>query len=216
MLRQSLSFLLKCSQTGIVWLFNCPEGCQHIIMHRQIKLNQITHIVITNLAMENLAGLIGLLSSLSLSSRLQNLVIYGPKGLWHYLQFLRKYSQTTFRYSLKIYIIEEGLLNCHPSYSIYANPVDMTLTDFEYIIIENEKIGRFKLLKANIFQINPGPIYGKLKQQHHLMLPDGCIVSGQYFTDPYCLGLKIIYLINIYGIRPSIEDTLISNRIIQK
>jgi ribonuclease Z len=213
MLNKSLSFLLKCSQTGVVWLFNCPEGCQHTLMQQRIKLNQITHIVITSLVIENLAGIIGLLSSLSLSSRLHTLVIYGPKGISHYLQFLRKYSQTTFRFCLDIHIIEQGFLDCNESYSIYAYPMDPAFTDFEYIIIENEKIGRFKPIKANRFQITSGPIYGKLKAQHRFVMPDGSIIAGKYFTDPYYIGLKIVYLINVHPTRSLIEYTFMSNKI---
>lgn len=212
MLNQSLSFLIKCSQTGQVWLFNCPEGSQHNLIKRNIKINQITNIIITHLHIDTIAGLMGLLSSLSLSSRVHKISIYGPPGILHYLNFCRKYSQTTFKYSLDIHTITYGYLSNHISNIIYALPINNHNSQISYNIIEKEKIGRFKLEKAQIFQINRGPIYGYLKAQERLLTPDGHIVMGRYFTDTYHIGLKIIYLIEKYSCRLSHELTNIPQR----
>lgn len=205
MLNQSLSFLVKCSQTGTVWLFNCPEGCQHILISQKIKIHLITHIVITHLSIDNIAGLMGLLSSLSLSSRINTINIYGPPGLFQYLQLARKYSQTTFKYSLSIYVIKSTHTSNYVYSTVHSYPKDAKNSKIEYTIIEKEKIGRFKSQKAKIFKITPGPIFGQLKAQGRLLTPCGTIVSGKYFTNPYSAGFKIIYLIEKYGSRSSSE-----------
>ena len=61
MIHKSISFLVKRSSMGIVWLFNCPEGCQHILIQKKIKLHQINNIFITSLDVKSIAGIIGLL-----------------------------------------------------------------------------------------------------------------------------------------------------------
>jgi ribonuclease Z len=216
MIQKSISFLIKRSSMGIVWLFNCPEGCQHILIQKKIKLHQINNIFITSLEIKNIAGIIGLLSSLSLNSRIHNLSIYGPQGLFQYLQLSRKYSQTTFKYKLNIYILKNGFIKINNLYDTYIYTRNPSINKLQCLILEEEKIGRFKPQKANIFQIKTGPWYGKLKSQYKLIGPDGCIITGKYFTNPYNLGFKITYLFHNYCFRNSIESTWISNIIKQK
>nr|BBI37152.1 Uncharacterized protein ycf56 [Palmaria palmata] len=199
MFNKSPSLLLKCSQTGIVWLFNCFEGCQHTLIKRNIKLHQINNIILTNLHLENMAGLMGLLSSLSLSSRIDKVNIYGPPGLTQYLQFARKYSQTTFKYNLLVRVVNYGYISIGPSYLIQVHRLDNRTEELVYNIIEKEKMGRFKSTKAQKFSIKSGPLYRNLKSHHSFICPDGNILSGIYFTHPYAIGLKLSYTTNANG-----------------
>nr|YP_009313207.1 Ribonuclease Z [Dichotomaria marginata]SCW21461.1 Ribonuclease Z [Dichotomaria marginata] len=206
MINNSLSFLIKCNLTTQVWLFNCPEGCQNTLVQNQIKIHQINNIILTSLEIDNISGIMGLLSSLSLSCRVQQVNIFGPPGIFQYLQLARKYSQTTFRYSLKIHIIHYGYLTINKHYLLYANPNDPYKHTFTYILLESEKIGRFQLYKAhNIYKLQAGPIYGQLKNHKRLIMPDGSIISGKYFTHQPTMGLKILYLKNLRAIRLSAE-----------
>lgn len=205
MLNKSPSLLLKCSQTGIVWLFNCFEGCQHTLIKKNIKLHQINNIVLTNLHIENIAGLMGLLCSLSLSSRIDKVNIYGPPGLIQYLQFARKYSQTTFKYTISIKVVNSGYVSISPSYLIYVYSLEKKAQELAYNVIEKQKIGRFKSTKAQIFHLKSGPLYRSLKLHYRFVCPDGNVLSGMYFTNPYATGLKVSHLINNYGTKISIE-----------
>jgi ribonuclease Z len=213
MIHKSISFLVKRSSMGIVWLFNCPEGCQHILIQKKIKLHQINNIIITSLDIKNTAGIIGLLSSLSLSSRIHTLSIYGPQGLFQYLQFLRKYSQTTFKYRLNIHILRYGFIKINSLCNTYIYPTDCSINQLQCIIFEEEKIGRFKPLKASIFQIKTGPLYGKLKSKCRLIGPDGCVARGKFFTNPYYAGFKAIYVFHKYCYRNFMEFTCTTSTI---
>jgi ribonuclease Z len=215
MFNNTISFLIKCTQKDIVWLFNCPEGCQHNLIQKKIKLQQINNIVITHLEIKNTAGIIGLLSSLSLNTRIKTLNIYAPAGLIKYLQLLKKYSQTAFKYNLKIHIIQYGFLRISSFCSIYIYPSNNNIKQLECILIEKEKTGRFKPLKAHLYKIHIGPLYGKLKAKYRLVGADGIVIKGEYFTYPYHLGIKIIYLTQKHGYRPSVEYTWTKSNIIK-
>ena len=132
----------------------------------------------------------GLLSSLSLSSRVHKIHIYGPPGIFQYLQYSRKYSQTTFKYSLEIHTIRYNYINNHLCNIIYALTSDSYNSQIQYSIIEKEKIGRFRSKKAHLFNIESGPVYGYLKSQGRFITPDGNILSGKYFTHDYSIGVK--------------------------
>ena len=205
MLNTSSNFLIRCSQTGAVWLFNCPEGCQQTLSKLKISINQIYHIVITDLNIETISGLIGLLSSLSLNDRVKDINLYGPPGLLAYITLARKYSKTTFRYHIDTYIKSHTYVHKSHDFYLYFHPINHIYTDLRYIFIEREQQGRFQSSKANKYGIKPGPIYGHLKMHKTYILPDGTIITGKYFTNTYSKGTKLLCFLNNYGFRFSYE-----------
>lgn len=209
-------FFIKCNQTGLVWLFNCPEGCQNILTHKKVKLNQITGIIITHLSIHYISGIIGLLSSFSLNNRQNKLKLYGPAGLQYYLQFLRKYSHTTFQYYLDVYIASQRYIDITKQYTLFIQPITKDYSDRLCCFIEQERKGKFKFKKAQIFQLPQGSLYGNLKRSKKFLLPDGQQICGKYFTNNSHLGLKISHSKNVYCKRNQIEiihntDILIIN-----
>lgn len=215
MINPSTSAILQCNQSDNVWLLNCPEGSQHTLLKQKIRIHQVNNIILTNLSIENLAGLMGFLSSLSLNSRIHQVNLYGPPGLSNYLKLARKYSQTTFKYNIAIYTLSYGYLASNFPYIICSYPFDTKNQQFEYVILEREQIGRFLLYKAESFKFISGPLYGDLKRQKRFLTPDGNILAGKFFTDRRSIGLKILYLIQVYAYRSSIESVLYSTEVIR-
>lgn len=211
MLQYIMSFLIKNHQTKLALLFNCPEGCQHILA-KTINFNQISGIMLVNLSIDSIAGMFGLLSTFSLNSRKQIFKIYGPPGLLQYIWFLRKYSYITFRYILDICIIKSLYIYLNRSLYLYSHLTNQQ--EFEVLIVENEMIGRFQSFKASNFQLLAGPLYKKLKHHYRFLLPDGSIIAGKYFTDQYYQGTKIICLFNLYSYRNSVEYTGSLNQVV--
>lgn len=187
------AFAVKIQDAGQVWLLNCSEGCQNILARKKIKISQITKIIITDLKIQNVSGLMGLLSSLSLNTVIKTIDLYGPKGLAEYLYLGRKYSQTNFRYALSIYRIETGLIIINNFYRMYAFKKLNTLFIYSYSILTSERPGHFNLLQATNFQLPLGPLFGNLKLGKDFILPDGTIIYGNKFVDNYYLGNKISF-----------------------
>nr|YP_009315256.1 Ribonuclease Z [Yamadaella caenomyce]SCW23711.1 Ribonuclease Z [Yamadaella caenomyce] len=198
MIYDHFNFFIKCSQTGEILLFNCPEGCQHILIKHKVKLHQINHIIFSDLSINNLGGLAGLLASLSLYKRINSINLYGPKGLLNYINLIRKYSQTTFKYN--IYVHTRTILSIQNKVLCWSinYPKDKACTSMMYSLFESEKQGRFQILKAKKYQIPTGPIYALLKLHRSFLLPDGTIIQGSFFTYPHIHGVKITTLTNPY------------------
>lgn len=197
-----MTFLLKNNRLSLVYLYNCPEGSQHKL-NKLIKHSQISSIILTDLTIDKIAGVFGLLSTFSLNSRNQVFSIYGPPGLLQYIQFIRKYSHTTFRYVIELYIVKS--LYVYLNSSMYLYNYLITQQEFAILIIENETTGRFKLSKASDFQLLAGPLYKSLKKHYKFVLPDGSIMMGKYFTDQYYQGAKLFCLFSSYAYRSCIE-----------
>lgn len=200
----NISFIIKFNNINEIWLFNCHQGCQHTFINKRIKINQISKIIISDLNSNNICGLLGLLSSLSLIQRNKSLHIYCPSGLDKYIKLGKKYSQTNFHYNLYLHILRTGLIINSNSCQIYSF---INKSKFEFIITNKEQKGRFKLNKAKNFNLMIGPLYGKLKKGSKFLLPDGYILDGNYFTSVNNKGMRTSCLSNKYNKRHSIETS---------
>ena len=192
-LSNKYSFFIKFKQLGDVWIFNSFEGCQHILAKHKVKISQIKKIIITDSSIKNISGLLGLLSTISLSTLTNNISIYAPKNLHKYIFLCRKYSQTNFRYILQVHTILDGLIvnkaNCH----LYALYLCNTFNIVDYLILLSELSGSFKSSNAIDYYIPFGPLYGDLKAGKNFILPDGSIVYSKNFIYGYYLGSKLVF-----------------------
>ena len=190
------SFLIKFSQRSDVWLFNCFESCQHILSIKKIKISQIKKIVITNNSINNISGLLGLLSSISLNTTTERIDLFGPNGLQYYIFGGRKYSQTNFRYKLYVHDLSHELIfhqwgiSCTNLYDIYLYGSD----NYNYLLLSQEKSGPFNSIKACNYSIPFGSLYGDLKLGKQFILPDGFIICNKKFVCGYFLGNRVTLL----------------------
>lgn len=208
-----INFIIRLTYLKEIWLINPSDGCQHSMNEQGIKIHQITKIIITNLHIENLAGLLGILSSLSLSGRIDSLHLYGPNGLEEYVDLCKKYSHTNFCYMLYFHILEKGLILDYSHYRLY---MILKKNYFEFFIIISERHGKFLLNKAQNFSIISGPLYGKLKQSFNFILPDGFVLNGYNFIQKSYIGSKIYVMLKNYNLRQYCENIIDSYTVIQK
>lgn len=202
------SFLIQFVMFKDIWMFNCYEGCQYIVNNNKFKINNISKIIITDLHINNISGLLGLLSSLNLIGRTKSLHIYGPKDLAFYLDLGKKYSHTNFNYVIYIHILTTGLIINYYHYRLYAFK---NRNRYEFIMIQLESYGTFILNKAKTHYLIPGPIYGQLKKGVNFILPDGLILDGKQFTLFNLFGDQVSFLLNRYCRRINIENHIVSS-----
>nr|YP_009244544.1 hypothetical protein Gchil_136 [Agarophyton chilense]AMK96786.1 hypothetical protein Gchil_136 [Agarophyton chilense]ASP44681.1 hypothetical protein [Agarophyton chilense]UAD84284.1 ribonuclease Z [Agarophyton chilense] len=188
-------FYCKLKNLKKIWLFNCCEGCQHYLMKQKIKINQVSKIIITEMKIYNISGLPGLLASLSLSNKKNAIHIYGPANLAQYLELTKKYSQTNFRYNLYFHQLKTNYIIEDNQYYIYCLK---KLLYFEFIIKIPEFKGKFKLHHAQQWQIELGPLYGKLKTGYDFILPDGTTINSESFTQQQKRENQISFLLSQY------------------
>lgn len=86
------------------FLIDCGEGTQFRLLQQKIKHTRIRHIFISHLHGDHYFGLIGLISSLNLNRRTEDLTIFAPRGLAEILTIQMKYSDTYLNF--KIHFIE--------------------------------------------------------------------------------------------------------------
>lgn len=201
--KSNISLLIKLSSFRDIWIFNCIEGCQFHIVTQGFKINHLSKIILTSLHINNISGLLGLLSSLNLIGRTKSLHLYGPVNLRYYLDLGKKYSRTNFNYVIYLHILKTGLIINHCGCRIYAF---YSKLGFQFTIIKSEQYGTFFLHKARCNYLAPGPLYGKLKKGMSFLLPDGFILDGVKLTSQNIIGSHLSCLTNSFYCRRSIEN----------
>ena len=186
------SFWIKLSQSSQIWLFNCFEGCQHVLAKKKVRISQISKIILTDSHISSISGLLGLLSSISLSTKMTTIDIYAPQHFHKYIFFCRKYSQTNFRYKLHVYNILEDLIINQSNFSIYAFISNCKCNSVNYFLLASEQPGFLNVNNTRKYNIPFGPLYGQLKLSISFILPDGFIVYSYDFMHSYYLGSKVI------------------------
>ena len=106
--RHPTAQLLQIQQEN--FLIDCGEGTQMQMQRFKVRINRINHIFISHLHGDHYNGLIGLLSTMHLQKRTQDLYLYGPPGLKEILSIQFKYSDTHLFYKIHFYELTEGLV----------------------------------------------------------------------------------------------------------
>jgi ribonuclease Z len=91
------------------FLIDCGEGTQNQLAKYKLKRSRISHIFISHLHGDHYFGLIGLLTSMSLLSRTQELHIHGPALLEEIIMLQLKAADVKLTYSLQFHpLSDEG------------------------------------------------------------------------------------------------------------
>nr|YP_009392403.1 ribonuclease Z [Caloglossa monosticha]ARW60965.1 ribonuclease Z [Caloglossa monosticha] len=196
------NLMIQFSISKNVLLFNCCESCQYLIVSNKYKINNISKIILVNMHVKNLSGLVGFLSSLNLIGRIKSLHIYGPSDLVYYLELNKKYSHTNFNYNIYVHVLTSGLIINDFNYKIYSI---ISNRQYNFLVVEQEKVGTFLVSKAQSNGLVPNSLYGKLKKGLIFMLPDGYLLDGNCFTLITSQGCQIPYVLDEYCRRNGVE-----------
>ncbi len=82
------------------FLIDCGEGTQILLKKYKVKFSKIDHILISHLHGDHYYGLIGLLSTMHLYGRDNDLNVYGPPGLKEIIALQLKYSETPLNFNV--------------------------------------------------------------------------------------------------------------------
>lgn len=97
-------------------LIDCGEGTQHQLMKTDLQLKKLKAVFITHLHGDHCFGLAGLLSSLAMNGRQEQLTIIAPKGLIKLLDTYSLVNELYFPYPIEFldcegYLASDILLN---------------------------------------------------------------------------------------------------------
>lgn len=165
-----------------LFLIDCGEGTQMQLAKYKVKRGRINHIFISHLHGDHYFGLIGLLTSMGLLGREQDLHLYGPPQLKDIIELQLNVAATTLPYALHFYALEiEGLILDHPKYSVECFKTQHRIPCFGFIIREKKKPRKINKDAVLSYEI-PSVYYERLKNGDDYETRDGKIIKNEWVT----------------------------------
>jgi ribonuclease Z len=176
-------------------LFDCGEGVQRQMIRAKVGFHKKTKIFITHMHGDHVLGLPGLLQTMALLNRREELEIYGPVGIKAFIDAIEETVQfaRTFLISIKEITDEGAICEEKEEYTVQAVKANHVVDDFAYAIVEKPRPGRFNQEKARKLGVPQGPLWSKLQHGGCVRLSDIKIVKPKNVLGKPRLGRKIVY-----------------------
>ena len=142
-------------------LFDCGEGTQRQLL-RSIGLVDLEEIFLTHFHADHFLGLPGMLKTFGLRGRETPLTIYGPPGLRALFEALRPVIGAT-TYDINLVELEPNVPLERDGYLVAPFTVDHRVGAYGYVLVEEDRPGRFDEERARELGVNPGPDFGRLQ-----------------------------------------------------
>jgi len=147
---------------GTRLMFDCGEGTQRQ-MQRSLGLVQADEIYLTHFHADHILGLPGLLKTYDLTAREQPLTIYGPRGLHDLFKTLGRLIGRT-EYDLELVELDPGDAVAHKGARVEAFAVEHSVRANGYVLVEQQRPGRFDPEAAKRLGVPEGPAFAALQR----------------------------------------------------
>ena len=169
-----------------LFLLDCAEGAQMALRRTHLNLSRLQAILLTHLHGDHAFGLIGLLSTLGLLGRNQELHIYGPKDLQRIFQPQIDYFCADSPYPIILHEIETKTPQTiyeDRSLSITTIPLHHRIPCQGYLLREKPTLPHISREAIDYYQIPISQI-NNIKAGMDWVTPDGETIPNQRLTTP--------------------------------
>ena len=183
---------LAVQREGDLYLFDCGEGTQRQMMRFGVGFT-VREIFITHLHADHYLGLAGLLRTLSLQGREQELIVWGPEAGSETLESAVFVGGDRFTFPVHVRELPIGTAIRYDGYTIHAFATDHAAGSFGLALIEDIRPGRFDVDRAHDLGIPEGPLFGRLHRGETIHLDDGTVIQPEDLVGPERPGRKLVY-----------------------
>ncbi len=170
---------------GQLFLVDCGEGTQIQLMKLKVRFMRIHHVFISHLHGDHFYGLIGLVSTLHLLGRKDDLHIYGPAALEPIVSLQLEASLTTLSYRI-IYHLTSGeeneLIYEDERITITSFPMVHRIPTTGFLFAEKKYPRHINLETAEKYGV-PYTAFNELKAGNDYFLEDGSVIANSLLTD---------------------------------
>jgi ribonuclease Z len=177
---------------GEVVMFDCGEGTQRQLMNSSVSFMKIKKIFISHLHADHFLGLAGLIQSMSLNGREDDVTVFGPPGTATTVEAMLNlgYFESGFRV-LAADLRPSGRMD-FGSYSVRFVQADHSVPAVAYALEEKPRTGKFDVKKAKRLGIPEGPLYRRL-QEGRTVIVDGKRIGPEKVLGPPRHGRRVVY-----------------------
>lgn len=174
---------------GRVYLFDCGENAQMRALQAGLKRSKIDYIFISHMDGDHFFGLPGLISTMQLQRREEDLHIIGPEGLRDFLAAALQAADIELNFEIIFKELKEEfeheIVLDDPEYYVEARPLEHKSLCIGYRFQEKDKPGKVNAEKAQEMGITEDAQYKQLKAGEDVTLEDGSVVpSAEIVGEP--------------------------------
>ncbi|MBN2384546.1 ribonuclease Z [bacterium] len=178
---------------GSIFMFDAGEGTQIQFRKPRLRFSRLETLFISHLHGDHVTGIIGMLMSMELQSRVEPLLIIGPPGLGEFIESNRKMLNTFFSFPITIHETTGEKMKINNEHSVECLPLDHRIFCLGYRLIEQDRPGTFYPERARALEIPEGQFWGRLQSGHEIELADGRKIIPDQVMAPSLPGRTITY-----------------------
>lgn len=164
------------------FLIDCGEGTQLQMARYKVRRSKINHIFISHLHGDHYFGLIGLITSMSLLNRTQDLHIYGPAPLEKIINMQLEVADVKLSYPLHFHpIIKEGLIVDESKFTVTSFEVKHRIECWGFLFKQKKKPRSIDPVRLKEYDI-PSSFYERLQNGEDYVTKKGTIISNEAIT----------------------------------
>ena len=164
------------------YLIDCGEGTQMQMAKYKIRRSKLTRIFISHLHGDHYYGLIGLLTSMGLLGRTQDLHLHAPQALEQILNLQLNVADTHLPYKLHFHPLKtEGVIVDDKKLLVECFAVKHRIECWGFLFREKKNPRKVDAARAAIYEI-PAAFYEKLQQGQDYVNKKGTIVPNEEVT----------------------------------
>ncbi len=163
-------------------LIDCGEGTLLQMAKYKIKKSKIKYILISHLHGDHYFGLIGLLTSMGLLGRIQELFLYAPKELQEIITLQLRASNTTLPYTIHFVALEKkGVIIEENNFTVECFSTKHRIPCMGFIVREKKKPRKINKLTIDNYNI-PKVFFDRLKDGQDYITPEGETILNEWVT----------------------------------
>lgn len=175
-----------------LFLVDCGEGTQMQIARYKIRRSRINYIFISHLHGDHYFGLIGLLTSMGLLGREQELHLYAPAPLQAIIDLQLKAASTALPFTLHFHSLQEGVLIKNDTFEVSCFSVYHRIECWGFIFREIKAPRKINPEKAIEYGV-PAAFYDRLKWGEDYKPANRDGVANELVTIPNTPGKSYAY-----------------------
>ena len=178
--RNPTAHILQCIDE--CYLIDCGEGTQIQMAKYKIRRSKLNHIFISHLHGDHYFGLIGLLTSMSLLNRTQDLHLHAPAALEQIITLQLTVADVRLSYQLYFHAItSESIIVKDSKIIVESFKVRHRIECWGFLFTENKNHRKIDSQRAKTYEI-PTSFYEKLQKGEDYITKKGTIISNEEVT----------------------------------
>lgn len=185
---------------GELFLFDCGEGTQMQMLKYGINSYRLKAIFISHSHGDHIIGVAGLVRTLALNNRKDELSIFVPNGQEKIIRTLVLFDKALISYRINIIGIGTGVVYKGRDFTVSAFRLNHTIPTLGYVFKEND---RKKFLKEKCRKLGiEGTMFSTLEDKGRIRVGNRTISIGSVTENK--VGRKVVYAVDTRPTRSTI------------